>query len=154
MNSSDILIFSNRLTKGENPNTVFAEIEMFYVIRQFLNNLNPGQCDHALDEYDSEAGHLLGYLLDRIKLMKFITSDEFADYLIEYFFKQFSRVLNDDLKQFTYFLFQDLRLLHLNRIDNTNFSQILILSEWESTSARSNSSSSLSDSNSDSDPDA
>lgn len=130
MNTSHILVFTDRLTKGESPIEVFTEIEVFYVIRGFLNELDPGKCRHALDEYDSEAYYLLGLILKAHQSTNVMTSDELADDLEEYFSKQFSVFPQSDLKKFAYFLFQEILILKSHKVRGRDLSETLKLSEW------------------------
>jgi hypothetical protein len=131
MNSTNILSYTNRLVQGENPTEVFTEIEIFYVIRDFLNRLDPGNCRHALDEYDSEAQHLLNYFIDAHSVNKIITSNELADYVEEYFFKRFNRIQTENMKSFASFLFQEILILRTHKIRGKDLSKTLIQSELE-----------------------
>ena len=109
MRSSDILTYTNRLILGENPIEVFTEIEIFYLIRQALNKLDPGGCAHGGDEYDSEAHCLLNYIISACENSKEVTNDEFTDFANEYFAKQFGELRIQDNKDFGYFLLQELK---------------------------------------------
>lgn len=132
MKSTDILSYTKRLILGEDPVELFNEVEIFYVIRDSLNRLDPGKCRHSMDEYDDEAQYLLNYIINSHSLNKIITSNELADFIKEYFFKQFRTIQNENMMHFSYLLFQEILILgNPRKIRGRKISDILKLSEWE-----------------------
>lgn len=133
MHSADIMTYSNRLNLGENPIEVFTEIEIFYLIRQALNTLDPGDCLHGADEYDIEAHYLLDYLMCACENSREVTSDEFADFANEYFVKQFGDLRIKDNRDFTYFLFQELKTTGFpsETVGGKKLKAMLRISEYE-----------------------
>lgn len=132
MDESNLLSYTKRLKQGENPREVFNEIEAFYVIRGFLNDLDPGLCGHTLDEYDSEAHHILAYILGFHASGKVLTSDELADYLRAYFTHRFGSVDDSyNVHHFTFGMTQGLGMLHEQKMRGKKLGQTLKRSEWK-----------------------
>lgn len=133
MRSADIMTYSNRLKLGENPIEVFTEIEIFYLIRQALNTLDPGDCLHGADEYDIETHYLLDYILSACENSREVTNDEFADFANDYFVKQFGDLRIKENRDFAYFLFQELKTTGLpsEKVRGKKLKAMLKMCEYE-----------------------
>ena len=76
--------FASRLQAGESPDSVFREIELFYVIRQAFDNSDPGRVNYTPDEYDYEAELLLNYFGEFAEKGRPVTEKEFTDHCVSW----------------------------------------------------------------------
>ena len=113
--------------QGENPSDVFTEIELFYIIREALNNLNPGRSGYSPDEYDLETNYLLDHILAAHENKKEITTDEYAVFVEKYFVQQFGEAKSEKIKAFAINLFENLHSMEFpsSTIRGTDFPSML-----------------------------